>query len=77
MQDPPKYEAPAPDPQIAILQQKAAADNIAALGETARMDTARLAMLYGQAQVFGGGQGAAPDVKALMKTGAGPMQGFS
>lgn len=68
MDPPPQYQAPPVDPEIAILQQKAQQDNIAALGDTARMDTARLAMLYGQSQAFG-----SPDMKAVMK-GAAPMQ---
>jgi hypothetical protein len=63
--DPPKYEQPQTDPQIALLQQQTQQQNIAALSDTARMDTARLAMLYGQSQL----SGMSPDIKSVM-TGA-------
>lgn len=69
MDSPPQYVAPAPDSSIALLQQQTQQQNIDALGVTARMDTARLAMLYGQSQLAGQGVVAAqsPDIKSVMK----------
>lgn len=71
MEDPPKYLPPQTDPQIAILQQQNAQANIAALTDTARMDTARLAVLYGQSQL----SGANPDIKSMLTQPAAAARG--
>lgn len=58
----PKYQAPPTDPSIALLTQQTQQQNISALSDTARMDTARLAMLYGQSQLAGQN----PDIKSML-----------
>lgn len=63
--DAPTYQAPPVDPAIAELQKQTQQQNIAALGDTARMDTARLAMLYGQSQLTGMN----PDIKSVIAGG--------
>lgn len=69
--DAPSYQQPAPDPQLAILTQQTQVQDQAALQTTAAQDTARLAMLYGQATALGttptlGSPGTTPDVKAAI-----------
>jgi len=67
LDSPPQYTPPPVDPQIAILQQQTQQQNIDALSQGSRMDTARLAMLYGQSQL----SGMSPDIKSVM-AGATP-----
>lgn len=47
MVDAPKYEAPPPDPATVALGERAKSDQLAALQNTARMDTATLMARYG------------------------------
>lgn len=60
MGDVPQYSQPAPDPALAILQQQAQQSNLAALQQTAQVDTARLMTLYGTHAALAGQFGAPP-----------------
>lgn len=52
--DAPKYEAPPPDPAVTALNDRAKADQLSALQNSARMDTATLMARYGTTLALGG-----------------------
>lgn len=57
----PKYEAPPPDPNIAALNAKTQADDIAAAQTNAQIDTASLMARYGtRLAMAGANQTASP-----------------
>lgn len=50
----PKYEAPPPDPTVVALNERAKNDQLSALQNSARMDTAALMARYGTTLALAG-----------------------
>lgn len=68
--DAPQYQAPAPDPGLAILQQQSQQQDIKAIQDNVRQDTASLLARYGANLAFAGAMGSAGMAPAAAKAGA-------